>query len=138
MPASPANSSLGNPPAGSRFDCPSMTFTIGHANDSWRAQDGGSPPPGTTYEAEAAGNTLAGQAAVRGSPGASGGALVGYVGNGTANYLQFNNINATAGPHTVSVFYASGEGRSLTMSASGAAAVGVSTPSTVVGIPSVR
>jgi hypothetical protein len=44
------------------------------------------------------------------------------IGNGTANFLQFNNISATAGAHQVTVFYASGENRALTISAYGAAA----------------
>ena len=92
----------------------------------WRLS--GSPPAGTSYEAES--GILAGQAAVRSSSGASGGALVGYVGGGTANYLQFNNVNATAGSHTVTIFYASGEARSLTLSVNGGAALTVSTPST--------
>jgi len=87
--------------------------------------------PGLSYEAEASGNTLAGQAGVRSSTGASGGALVGYVGNGTANYLQFNNVNlATAGPRQITIFYASGENRSATVSVNGGAAVMVNTPST--------
>jgi len=93
----------------------------------WRM--GSTPPPsGTSYEAEAA--TLAGQAAVRSSSGASSGAVVGYVGNGTANYLQFNNVNATVGSHQVSVFYAAGEARSLTVSVNGGTAVSASAPST--------
>ncbi|RSM49127.1 hypothetical protein DMA12_05290 [Amycolatopsis balhimycina DSM 5908] len=92
----------------------------------WRME---SPPPaGTSYEAEA--GTLGGQAAVRSSSGASGGSLVGYVGSGTANYLQFNGVNATAGAHPVTIFYASGEARSLTVSVNGGTAVSVTTPGT--------
>jgi hypothetical protein len=92
----------------------------------WRLN--GTPPAGTSYEAEA--GTLAGQAAVRSSPGASGGALVGYVGGGSANYLQFSGVNATAGAHPVTIFYAAGEARSLTVSVNGGAAVSVGTPAT--------
>ena len=89
----------------------------------------GSPPDGSSYEAESA--TLAGQAAVRSSAGASGGALVGYVGNGTANYLRFGNVSATrAGSHTVTIYYAAGEARSVTLTVNGAAGPTVSTPST--------
>ena len=95
----------------------------------WRIGGGGTP--GTSYEAESSGNTLAGQAGVRSSSGASGGALVGYVGGGTANYLQFNNVQGgTAGAHQVTVFYTSGENRSTTVSVNGGTAVSVSTPST--------
>ncbi|MFF1610010.1 beta-L-arabinofuranosidase domain-containing protein [Amycolatopsis sp. NPDC058278] len=92
----------------------------------WRLT--GTPPAGTSYEAEA--GTLGGQAAVRSSSGASGGALVGYVGGGSANYLQFNGVNSTAGAHPVTIFYASGEARSLTVSVNGGAAVSVATPGT--------
>jgi DUF1680 family protein len=95
----------------------------------WKISGGGQP--GTSYEAEASGNTLAGEAAVRTSPGASGGSLVGYVGNGTANYLQFNNVQGgTAGSHQVTVYYASGEDRSTSISVNGGAAISVSMPST--------
>jgi hypothetical protein len=90
----------------------------------------GQPPQGVSYEAEASGNTRGGQAAVRSSAGASGGAVVGYVGNGTANYLQFNNVSATAGAHAIAISYASGEDRSLTIAANGGTATTVSTPST--------
>ncbi|MEN3304814.1 MAG: uncharacterized protein V7603_1016 [Micromonosporaceae bacterium] len=93
----------------------------------------GQPPPGRSYEAEASGNTLAGQAAVRSSAAASGGALVGFVGNGTANFLQFNNVQSgtgSAGAHPVTVYYASGDNRSATISVNGGAATTVSTPST--------
>jgi hypothetical protein len=132
-PATPANTSAGTPPAGSRLDCPSLSFTVAHPNDDWRAQIGTTttpPPSGTSYEAEAAANTRAGQAAVRTSSGASGGALVGYVGNGTANYLQFNNVTGgTAGNHTVTIYYTSGENRSTGVSVNGAAPITVNTPS---------
>ena len=123
--ASPANSSLASPIPGSRFDCPSLTFSVTHANDAWRAQVGGQSE--ASYEAES--GTLGGQAAVRSSPGASGGALVGYVGGGAANYLQLS-VNAPAGAHPVRIYYASGEARSLTASVNGGTAVTVSTPST--------
>ncbi|HEV8563153.1 MAG TPA: carbohydrate-binding protein [Actinophytocola sp.] len=129
VPASSSNSSLSSPPAGSRFDCPSLTFTIVHANDDWIARIG-PPAQGTSFEAEASGNTRGGQAAVRSSSGASGGALVGWIGNGTANFLQFNNITGTAGAHQITIFYASGANRSLTISANGGAATSVNTPTT--------
>ncbi|TDV42203.1 beta-L-arabinofuranosidase domain-containing protein [Actinophytocola oryzae] len=93
----------------------------------WRM---GSTPAGTSYEAEATANTLGGQAVRRNSSGASGGAVVGYVGNGTANYLQFNNVTATAGTHAVTVYYASGDSRSLSVSANGGTATTVTAPST--------
>ena len=68
---------------------------------------------------------------MRSSSGASGGALVGCIGDGTANYLQFNNVSGTtAGSHRLTVYYASGESRSLTVSVNGAAATTLATPST--------
>lgn len=45
--ANTSNSSLAAPPAGSRFDCPSLTFSILRANDAWRAQFGGQAPGGS-------------------------------------------------------------------------------------------
>jgi len=93
----------------------------------------GQPPSGRSFEAEAGGNTLSRQAAVRSSAAASGGALVGFVGNGTANYLQFNNVQSgtgAAGAYPVTVYYASGENRSTTISVNGGAATTVSTPGT--------
>ncbi|WP_212830719.1 carbohydrate-binding protein [Catellatospora sp. TT07R-123] len=118
------------PPSGSSFDCPALTFSMVHANDDWLDQIGTAPAT-ASYEAEASGNTRGGQAAVRSLSTASGGAVVGYVGNGTANYLQFNNVNAaTAGSRTVTVYYASGENRSVTLSVNGGSPVSVSTPST--------
>jgi hypothetical protein len=134
VPVTPSNSTAPAPTPGSRLDCPSLTFTMVHPNDDWLAQIGATTPPpptGTSYEAEAAGNTLAGQAVVRSSAAASGGALVGYVGSGTANYLQVNNVTAgTAGNHTVTIYYTSGENRSTTVSVNGGAAITVNTPST--------
>ena len=68
---------------------------------------------------------------MRSSSGASGDALVGCIGDGTANYLQFNNVSGTtAGSHRLTVYYASGESRSLTVSVNGAAATTLATPST--------
>jgi hypothetical protein len=48
-PANTANSSLSNPPAGSTFDCPSLTFTRVSANDHWLARIGpvSTTPPTT-------------------------------------------------------------------------------------------
>jgi len=93
---------------------------------------GGDPPPptGTSYEAEAGGNTIAGQAGARTSPAASGGSLVGYVGNGAANYLQFNNVAGTPGSHSITVYYACGEDRSTQVSVNGGGTVTLATPST--------
>lgn len=64
----------------------------------------------TTIEAEATGNTVAGAARRETSSGASGGSIVSYIGNGTANYLQFNNVTAAqAGDYTLTFAYAQNE-----------------------------
>jgi hypothetical protein len=116
-------------PSGSAYDCPQLTFSVPHPNDHWVAQIGGSAPPSaTSYEAEAGART--GQAAVRSSAGASGGAVVGYVGNGAANTVSLTVSVASAGSHTVSISYASGAARSVTLTVNGAAGPTVSTPST--------
>jgi hypothetical protein len=101
-----------------------------HPNDHWVAQIGGgtTPPSTTSYEAEA--GTRTGQAAVRSSAGASGGAVVGYVGNGTASTVSLAVNVASAGSHTVSISYASGAARSVTLTVNGATGPTVSTPST--------
>jgi hypothetical protein len=64
----------------------------------------------TAYEAEAAGNTLAGTAVVTTDTAASGGRYVGYVGAGAGNTLRFNNVTvAAAGRYRMVVGYANGE-----------------------------
>ena len=85
---------------------------------------------GTSYEAEASGNTLAG-GAVRASCGAcSGGNKVGYVGNNSGT-LQFNGINATsAGSTALTISYLSGEARSAQISVNGGAATTLNFAST--------
>jgi alpha-glucosidase len=83
------------------------------------------------YEAEASANTLAGTAARRTVSGASGGQVVGDVGNGSANYLQFNGVNApSAGSYSVVISYISGENRTASMSVNGGSATTVSFPNT--------
>jgi len=64
----------------------------------------------TAYEAESVANTRAGTAVVSANANASGGSYVGYVGNGAANTLQFNNISVgSAGHYRMVVSYANGE-----------------------------
>lgn len=64
----------------------------------------------TAYQAEAAGNTRSGTAAVGSNSAASGGQYVGFVGAGAANTLRFNNVNApAAGRYRMVVTYANGE-----------------------------
>jgi hypothetical protein len=42
--ANSSNSSLDSPPSGSTFDCPSLRFSIVHANDHWVGKIGNTPP----------------------------------------------------------------------------------------------
>ena len=64
------------------------------------------------YEAEAAGNTLSGTAAVKNDPAASGGSYVGDIGNGAANSLQFNAIRVpSGGTYRMVVHFANAENK---------------------------
>jgi hypothetical protein len=67
---------------------------------------------GTTksYEAEDSANTLGGAAVRERDSAASGGQYVGWVGNGSNNYLQFNNVNVPqAGTYRMVVQFANAE-----------------------------
>jgi hypothetical protein len=70
-----------------------------------------SPGGGTTYEAEAPGNTLSGTAARRACAFCSGGAEVGHIlGHGSADALQFNGVMAPAdGVYAVTWHYVAGD-----------------------------
>lgn len=78
-----------------------------------------SPSPSPTalsYEAEAPGNRLRGQAAAREVAAASGGRVVGWVGDDGDNTLTFTGVTAaTAGRHQVTIHYVSGERRAAAM-----------------------
>jgi hypothetical protein len=64
----------------------------------------------SSYEAEAAANTLSGTAARAGNSGASGGQHVGFIGAGAGNTLRFNNITVpAAGRYRMVVAYANAE-----------------------------
>jgi hypothetical protein len=81
------------------------------------------PPPATSYEAEAPANTLAGGAVVQSCATCSGGAKVGYVGEGGT--LTFNGVTApSAGTYQVTIAYCDGSatGRQATVSVNGGAA----------------
>ncbi len=88
--------------------------------------------PGTTYEAEASANTLAGGAVVAACSPCSNGQKVGYVGN-NAGTLQFNGISApSAGSYTVTIYFVNGDSgvRTAQMSVNGGSAVTLSFPVT--------
>lgn len=101
-------------------------------NVTTNASSGGGGGTTVTYEAEAAGNTLAGGAVSATCSTCSGGSKVGYVGN-NAGTLQFNGINAsTAGTYTLTIAYLNGDtaARSAQVSMNGGTATNVSFPVT--------
>ena len=78
------------------------------------------PPGATSYEAEAAANTLAGGAIVQSCPTCSGGNKVGFVGEGGT--LTFTGVTvASAGTYNVTIVYCDGSatGRPATISVNG-------------------
>jgi hypothetical protein len=88
-----------------------------------------SPALATSYEAEAAANTLAGGAVVSACPTCSGGSKVGYVGEGGT--LTFNGVDVpSAGTYRVTLVYATDGVRPAVISANGGAGQNVSFPTT--------
>ncbi|MGH3410648.1 MAG: CBM35 domain-containing protein, partial [Streptosporangiaceae bacterium] len=81
------------------------------------------PPAATAYEAEAAANTLAGGAVAQACTTCSGGAKVGFVGEGGT--LTFNSVTVpSAGTYDVTIAYCDGSagGRQATVSVNGGTA----------------
>jgi len=75
------------------------------------------PPPtgGSSYEAESSSNTLSGQVVINACSTCSGGYLVGWVGGGSANTLQFNNVySSTSGTVPMTIYYVNGDTTSRT------------------------
>lgn len=92
-----------------------------------------SPTPAapTSYEAEARGNRLSGRTAPRDLAGASGGSVVGWVGEGRDNTLTFTRVTAaTAGTHRVTIHYVSQERRAAAVEVNGSFAAVVDFPPT--------
>ncbi|HEY0805534.1 MAG TPA: glycoside hydrolase family 27 protein [Pseudonocardiaceae bacterium] len=79
--------------------------------------------PSTTsvrIEAEASGNTIAGAARIASCAACSGGAKVGFIGNGAANFVTINNINeSTAGARSLTLSYLLSGSRSFFISVNG-------------------
>ncbi|MFJ9421929.1 carbohydrate-binding protein [Streptomyces sp. NPDC101249] len=99
--------------------------TSGQNADGWLALGAmtvGSQSGGPhSYEAEATGNTLTGTAVRADCAGCSGGAKVGYLGNGAT--LTFNGVDGgTGGTRTVTVHYTTAESRTATVRANGGTA----------------
>ncbi|MDQ6420505.1 CBM35 domain-containing protein [Paenibacillus sp. LHD-117] len=80
-------------------------------------------------EAESATNTLAGNARIMDQSTASGGKIVGYIGNGSANYLQFNNVQvSSAGTYQLTISYITADARSASLSINGGPAQAINFP----------
>ncbi|MFD7817454.1 DUF4832 domain-containing protein [Streptomyces sp. NPDC059785] len=104
----------------------------GQNSDGWLDLGAMSVGSGSTtaksYEAEASGNTLTGTAVTADCASCSGGAKVGYLGNGAA--LTFNGVDGgTGGTRSVTVHYATAVARSATVRVNGG------TPRTVTFAP---
>jgi hypothetical protein len=88
-----------------------------------------SPPPvlrTTGFEAESAVNTLTGDARIRAVADASGGEVITGIGGGEGNTLRFNRVLVpTDGVYTLTVYYASVDNRSITVSVDGAPEVSI-------------
>ena len=77
-------------------------------------------------EAEASGNTIAGAAKVASCSACSGGEKVGYIGDGSANYVTVNGISeSSAGGRTLTIGYLLSGSRSFYVSVNGGTAVEV-------------
>jgi len=88
------------------------------------------PAPGS-YEAEAPGNRLRGRAAPRPVAGASGGSVVGWVGDDRDNTLTFTGVRATkAGQYRVTIHYVTQERRAAVVEVNGRRSTVVDFPST--------
>ena len=104
---------LANGGAGVIITKDTIDITIG-SNDEFNS------PDYDYYEAESGNNTLNGTAVKASSAFCSGGQKVGYVGNGAANTLTFNNIEvAETGKYTMRLYYCSGENRKVIITVNG-------------------
>lgn len=91
---------------------------------------------GTTTEAEDAGNTLSGTARVSSASGCSGGQKVGYLGNGAANYVILNNVNApVVGTYKMVIGYLVNGTRTFYYSVNGGADQSIDCTGTSFAVP---
>ncbi|MBC7388715.1 MAG: T9SS type A sorting domain-containing protein [Opitutaceae bacterium] len=73
-------------------------------------ETGSTPGNSSPYEAESSLNTISGTATISNSATASGGKAIGYLGQGTGNSLQFNQVKAdSAGIYRIVIRYVNGE-----------------------------
>jgi Alpha-galactosidase, CBM13 domain len=117
-----------NPPSDEPVDTrPLFNSSTNTCYDPGSFSGGGGGTSGGSFEAESSGNTLAGGARVASCSACSGGAKVGYVGNGGT--LTVNGVSvSSAGTYAVAIAYCDGStsGRSATISVNGGTPVTVS------------
>jgi hypothetical protein len=100
-----------------------------HGSRLFTIKPGGSALATTSYEAEAAANTLSGNASVAGCDACSGGKKVGNLYAG--GKLRFNDVTVQkAGIYTVKVAYVSGDARSVNVSSNSGNGTSQKLPST--------
>ncbi len=132
-PGAPTNTPTNTFTPGAATNTPTRTATpVPPTNINTPVSPTNTPVGQTSYEAEAAGNTLAGGAVVSACGPCSGGNKVGYVGN-NAGTLQYNGVSAAStGNYTLTMFYANGDtvARNVTVSVNGGTGVNISFPVT--------
>ncbi|MFJ9030620.1 alpha-galactosidase D [Streptomyces sp. NPDC102274] len=100
-----------------------------HGSRLFTVKPGGETLPTTGYEAEAAANTLTGNASIAGCDACSGGQKVGNL--YTGGKLRFNDVTVKKdGIYTVRVAYVSGDARSVTVSSNSGNGTSLKFPST--------
>ncbi|MFD5074636.1 alpha-galactosidase D [Streptomyces sp. NPDC058371] len=100
-----------------------------HGSRLFTIKPGGSALATTSYEAEAAANTLSGNASVAGCDACSGGKKVGNL--YTGGKVRFNDVTVNKdGIYTVKVAYVSGDARSVTVSSNSGNGTSQKLPST--------
>lgn len=109
----------------------SFTCTVSDGIESKSVKVNALVIPKGMYEAESEKNILSGTANIAVNANASGGKLVGYVGNGAENVLSFTGVNVEkSGTYNITIWYVSGENRTLTLTANNSKSVNVNCPST--------
>jgi Alpha-galactosidase, CBM13 domain len=127
----PAPGAPAAPASGTNAASPVGTAPAPRPAPSKAAPPAPPPPPTviTSYEAESSANSLAGTKTFT-CDGCSGGKKVGNIGRGMGT-LQFNGIDATSGPISVTLVYVNGEGtRTAQLSVNGGAPTSLNFPFT--------
>jgi alpha-L-fucosidase len=99
-------------------------------DEAWIGSDypggGTTPPSQSSYEAEAAGNTLNGNAVANACSGCSGGSKVRFIGNNANNWVTVNGVTvASAGSHPLTVHGVVSGTRTFFVSVNGGSAIQV-------------